>query len=568
MSTSASSSSSRLFELGDLRAPAILVVDDNQANLLAFQAILEPLGEPVVAVNSGEEALRVLLQREFAVIVLDVQMPKMSGLELAKLIKSHMRLRCVPIIFVTAISRDVGHVFTGYAHGAVDYLVKPFEPEILRAKVGVFVQLFQAQQTIAAQARQLHRQEMRELERRNDERLRGLTESMPLPVLGVDAAGVVHTCNRAWTEYSGLTAEETGSILNPRWIHGLDIDAASTRWAEGTRKTLAFDFECRLRRARDEAFRWHLLHVVPERGDRARDGFWIVAATDIDTQKRVEQERAQVLARELRARERAEEANRMKDEFLATVSHELRTPLNAILGWSRMVRLGNLDETGHEHAIETIERNARIQGRLIEDLLDVSRIISGKLRLETGPLDLNAVVNDAIEALRPSGDAKGIVLRWERSPCECPMIGDASRLQQVVWNLVSNAVKFTPRGGCIEVRLDKSGGDVRVTVEDNGRGIDADFLVHVFDRFRQEDSTISREHEGLGLGLSIVKHVVELHGGTVQAESAGLDKGAKFTVTLPTNATAAHRKVGESSLLRSPIDTNGSSAQWPSRTSC
>ena len=544
-------------ELGERPPPAILVVDDNQANLLAFQAILEPLGELVVTATSGEEALRKLLQREFVVIVLDVQMPTMSGFELAALLKSHTRLRSVPIIFVTAISRDVKHVFSGYAHGAVDYLVKPLEPEILRAKVSVFVELYRAQQIISAQARRIHLQELHELERRNDERLTAMTESMPLPVWGVNPDGRVYVCNQAWKEYSGLTAKETGSIIYPKWMHDLDVGAAAARWAAGTGAGEAFDLECRLRRARDQLFRWHLLHVTPERGDHARKGFWIVAATDVDAQKTIEQERARAFEQEQRAREYAEAANRMKDDFLATVSHELRTPLNAILGWSRMVRMGTLDAAGQGRAMETIERNARVQAKLIDDLLDVSRAISGKLDLQIGPANLHAVVSDAIEALRPLTVARGIDLRCERSSWDGSILGDASRLQQVVWNLVSNAVKFTPKGGRIEVSVDRDDGGARVVVEDSGRGIDADFLPHVFDRFRQEDASVSREHKGLGLGLSIVKHLVELHGGSANAESAGPGKGAKFTVRLPTDPSASHSVGLKSVVIRREPERDG-----------
>jgi PAS domain S-box-containing protein len=533
--------------------PAILVVDDNSANLLACRAILEPLGQPVVTAGSGEEALRHLLQHDFAVLVLDVQMPKMSGFELAALIKSHPRLAGVPIIFVTAISRDAGNVFTGYAHGAVDYLVKPIEPEILRAKVNVFVDLYRAQQTIRRQAQLLHEEEMRAIGRRNDERFRGLTESMPLPVWGVKPDGHVYACNRAWTEYSGLTAEQTDTIVSPPWMHELDVERARVRWAEGRRDRAAFDLECRLRRQRDDSFRWHLLRAVPERGDPSGRGFWIVAATDIEVQKTAENESARVLEREQRAREQAEAANRMKDEFLATVSHELRTPLNAILGWARMVRTGTLDGTGLSRAIETIERNARVQAKLINDILDISRIISGTLSLQVDRLDLQAVVSDAIEALRPAAEAKKIELAWERSRLDVSAIGDASRLQQVAWNLVSNAVKFAAKGGHVEVRLEREAEGIRLTVEDDGRGIRPEFLPHVFDRFRQEDATISREHDGLGLGLAIVKHLVELHGGHVDAESGGPGKGAKFTVRLPTDGCGAFDRAGDgAAVLRLP----------------
>jgi PAS domain S-box-containing protein len=537
-------SSTRPVEAGEQPGPAILVVDDNRANLLAFEAILEPLGQPVVTAASGEEALRDLLQRDFAVIVLDVQMPILSGFELAALIKSHARLRCLPIIFVTATIRDAKHVFKGYAHGAVDYLVKPLEPEILRAKVSVFVELYRAQQIIAAQARQLHRQEMRELERRNDERLRGFTESMPLPVWGVDPDGRVYVCNRAWTEYSGLTAEETGSIIGPSWMHEADVERASNRWAEAKGASVAFDLECRLRRERDERFVWHLLHAVPEHGDHARDGFWIVAATDIDAQKVVERERARALEYEQIAREQAETANRLKDEFLATVSHELRTPLNAILGWSRMLRTGTLDVAGHSQAMDTIERNARIQANLIDDLLDISRIVSGKLHLEVGPVDLRAVVSDAVETVRPFAEGRGIELRWQESAGGGRVVGDPTRLLQVVLNLVSNAIKFTPKGGHVDIQLGGGGdGSAHLVVEDNGRGIGSDFLPFVFDRFRQEDGTIGRQHQGLGLGLSIVKHLVALHGGTVSVESEGVGKGARFTVMLPADASVGNRRV-------------------------
>lgn len=517
----------------DRAAPAILVVDDSAANLVAFRAILEPLGCPVAVAESGEEALRQLLRRDFALMVLDVQMPTMSGYELATLIKSHGRLAGVPIIFVTAMSHDHKQVFAGYAHGAVDYLVKPFQPEILRAKANVFVELYRAHQTIRVQAWRLHEQEVRAILGRNEERFRELTESLPLPVWGVAPDGAVYVCNRAWTEYSGLSAEETGSIVSARWMEKEDLARAFDSWAEGRRVGVAFDLECRLRRARDESFRWHLLRAVPEQGDRARQGFWIVAGTDIDSQKAADSERARVLAREQRAREEAEAANHMKDEFLATVSHELRTPLTAILGWSRLARTGALDETDLAHALATIERNAQVQARLINDLLDISRIISGKLRLQPGSLDLRAVVTDAVDAIRPAADGKRIDLRWECPQAEISMRGDASRLQQVIWNLLSNAVKFTPQGGRVEVRLENDGARARLVVDDDGRGIGSDFLPHVFDRFRQEPVHAGGESDGLGLGLSIVKHLVELHGGQVQGESQGPGRGATFTVLLP-----------------------------------
>jgi signal transduction histidine kinase/ActR/RegA family two-component response regulator len=230
-----------------------------------------------------------------------------------------------------------------------------------------------------------------------------------------------------------------------------------------------------------------------------------------------------------------ETASRMKDEFLATVSHELRTPLNAILGWVRMLRSGTLPDAKHDRALETIERNANAQTQLIEDLLDVSRIISGKLRLEVTEVDLAAVVDNAIEAVRPAAHARGVELKQSIDPSAVGVIaGDGARLQQVVWNLVTNAVKFTPKGGVVQIAARRADGFVEIAVSDTGHGIEPEFLGHVFERFRQADATTTRKHGGLGLGLAIVRHLVELHGGSVGVESEGRGKGATFRVHLPT----------------------------------
>jgi signal transduction histidine kinase/PAS domain-containing protein/ActR/RegA family two-component response regulator len=249
--------------------------------------------------------------------------------------------------------------------------------------------------------------------------------------------------------------------------------------------------------------------------------------------KRGEEERARLLESEQRARQEAEATNRIKDEFLATLSHELRTPLNAILGWTHMLRSGRLGESDAERALETIERNTRSQVQLIEDLLDVSRIISGKLRLEVRPIELAEVIHAAVDAVRPGAQAKEIRLQVLVDPHAGLVSGDGDRLQQVVWNLLSNAVKFTPKGGRIQLRLERVNSHVEIAVSDSGRGIEADFLPHIFDRFRQADGSSTRSHGGLGLGLSIVNQLVELHGGTVYAHSEGKDQGATFVVQLP-----------------------------------
>ncbi|HEX8141570.1 MAG TPA: ATP-binding protein [Pyrinomonadaceae bacterium] len=289
----------------------------------------------------------------------------------------------------------------------------------------------------------------------------------------------------------------------------------------------------------------HFLHPhrPQEREMRLMDLYARMAADFIENARlhhQVQQElqaREQLLVREQMARSEAENANRLKDEFLATVSHELRTPLTAIMGWAHMLGGGRLDEATVTHAVETIERNAQAQARLIEDILDVSRVVMGKLRLNIGPVDLASVINAAIDSVQLAADSKGIRLEVTLSPSARRVSGDSSRLQQVVWNLLSNAIKFTPSGGRIEVGLEREGSNVRIGVRDTGCGINADFLPFIFDRFRQADGTSTRSHGGLGLGLSIVRHLVELHGGTVCADSDGEGRGSTFTIRLPLAVT-------------------------------
>lgn len=248
-------------------------------------------------------------------------------------------------------------------------------------------------------------------------------------------------------------------------------------------------------------------------------------------------------------RQRAEElsaADRSKDEFIATLSHELRTPLNAILGWAHLVRSGKLDQKTAEHALHVIERNAMTQARLIEDLLDVSRIVTGKIRLDVRPVELAPVIRAAVDSIRPAAEAKSIQVDVALDPSVGPISGDSSRLQQVIWNLLSNAIKFTPKQGRVEIRLERIDSNALVVVSDTGMGIPPDFLPYVFDRFRQGDTTITRSQGGLGLGLAIVRHLVELHGGTVRAESLGENQGATFKIWLPLAAVRLERVLPKS----------------------
>jgi PAS domain S-box-containing protein len=327
-----------------------------------------------------------------------------------------------------------------------------------------------------------------------------------------------------------------------------------------------------------------VVHYMYGRAVPLRDGAGNVrgvigAYVDISDRKQAEAEREQLLAREQAARKEAERANRIKDEFLAVLSHELRSPLNPILGWSRLLLNGNLDASKTELALTTIERNAKLQSELIEDLLDVSRILQGKLSLTVSPINLKLTIQAAIETVRLAAEAKSIAIETKLDPEVGLVSGDSTRLQQVVWNLLSNAVKFTPYGGQVEVRLESFEFSVlsceledstqnsklttrnfknyaQITVRDTGKGISADFLPHVFDYFRQADSTTTRKFGGLGLGLAIVRHLVELHGGTIQADSPGEGLGATFTVKLPLTAnqiTVSHA----SPLSQQPLNLQG-----------
>jgi PAS domain S-box-containing protein len=279
--------------------------------------------------------------------------------------------------------------------------------------------------------------------------------------------------------------------------------------------------------------------AAPIRGAEGRMLGVVMVFRDVTERRELERRRTTLLEREQAARREAEMVSRGKDEFVATLSHELRTPLNAIFGWVRMLQAGTLEPEAARRALEVIERNTRTQLQLIEDLLDMSRIVTGKLNVEMRALDLREVVDAAVDTVRPAAEARGLVLEVHRGIEASVVSGDADRLQQVVWNLLSNAIRFTQKGGRIDVWIDRQGSDEEIRVVDTGRGIAPDFLPYVFDRFRQADTSTARTHSGLGIGLALVRHLVELHGGTVLAASEGEGRGATFTVRLPRRATLA-----------------------------
>jgi PAS domain S-box-containing protein len=362
-------------------------------------------------------------------------------------------------------------------------------------------------------------------------------ENFPLIIWTAHADGTIEYRSRRWFEYTGTSPTDAGATAWERLLHPDDHARFVARWNEAVRSQTSYQIDYRLRRA-DRQYRWHVAHAMPlHQGEKLVRWFGISSEIDAlkETGETLMQHEAclvELLDRERTARAEAERANRCKDEFLATLSHELRTPLNAILGWAQLLRAGHLDAAKMAYGFEVLERNARRQAGLIEDLLDLSRIIAGKLQLQMFWINLGSIVESALDAVRPDAFAKGLTLTADIEP-QLPQIwGDASRLEQVVWNLLSNAVKFTPSRGRVHVSVYIEKDEVVVEVLDSGKGIPVGFLPHVFERFTQAESP-THARGGLGLGLAIVSHLVGAHGGTVKANSAGEGLGACFTVRLP-----------------------------------
>ncbi|MEA5549671.1 ATP-binding protein [Anabaena cylindrica UHCC 0172] len=377
------------------------------------------------------------------------------------------------------------------------------------------------------------RERIMEVLKQSEERYRYLIEAIPQLVWTTDAEGQCDYFNTNWTKYTGLSFEES---LGNGWLKALhpdDVESSYTVWLNAMESGTKYDNQYRFKRASDGYYRWQLAQGLPLKDEQGCVVKWFGTCTDIHEYKEIEQERAHLLELEQVARTQAETANRIKDEFLAVLSHELRTPLNSILGWAQLLQTKKLDEIKISQAIATIERNAKLQVQLIEDLLDVSRILQGKLKLNTVKINLQSIIVSTIETISLAAATKLIQINTVFSENVGEVMGDPTRLQQVIWNLLSNAVKFTPKGGMVEIQLEQVNDDAQITVSDTGKGISSEFLPYIFDYFRQADSSSNRKFGGLGLGLAIVRNIVEVHGGIVLAESPGIDQGARFTIRLP-----------------------------------
>ncbi|MGG6285909.1 ATP-binding protein [Leptolyngbya sp. AN03gr2] len=374
--------------------------------------------------------------------------------------------------------------------------------------------------------------------RESEARFRQLTDSAPMLVWMSGIDKLCNYFNQSWLNFTGRTIEEETGHGWAKGVHPDDFDRCLETYTSAFDARITFEMDYRLKRF-DGEYRWIYDVGVPRFTPDGEFLGYIGSCFDVHDRKMAEQQKEQLLAREYAAREAAETANRIKDEFLAVLSHELRTPLNPIVGWSKLLKGGNLNAEKTAYAIDIIERNAKLQTQLIEDLLDVSRILRGKLSLTMAPVDVESIVRSALDTVKLAAEAKSIQLHTDFTATP-QVLGDAARLQQIVWNLLSNAIKFTPEGGSVTIAIAQIGTQVQITVSDTGQGISAAFLPHVFEYFRQADSASTRKFGGLGLGLAIVRQLVELHGGTVQAESSGENQGATFTVQLPCLKTGAN----------------------------
>ena len=511
--------------MAEQRSITILNVDDSTVGRYASSRTLQQAGFQVREAATGAEALR-LAGEQPDLIILDVNLPDVSGFEVCQKIKANPETCSIPILHLSARFVSSEDKVYGLDSGADAYLVQPLEPLELIATVKALLRIRQAEEAAQATAREW----------------RTTFDAISDGVCLLDVTGKIVRCNKAMTEILKKPFTEIiGQLfheLAESTFSFIDINSLPHPYQTKRREILEVQSDKH----------WFRVTADPVFNDRQVVTGSVYILADMTERKRLEdalQQRAQELA----------EANRIKDEFLATLSHELRTPLNSMLGWAKLLRTRTFDAATTARALETIERNAKAQAQLIEDILDVSRMITGKHRLNIRPVELVKVIEAALNAVLPAADAKGIEIQTVLTSSTDLIQGDSDRLQQVLWNLLSNAIKFTSPGGRVELRLARLDSQVEIQVSDTGKGISPKFLPYVFDRFRQADGTTTRTQSGLGLGLAIVRHLVELHGGTVHAASPGEGMGATFSIKLP---LAANNVVESNDVERvSPTSENG-----------
>jgi PAS domain S-box-containing protein len=513
----------------------ILLVDDRFDGVIALQAALSGLGYNLVSASSGSDALRRLQEREFALILLDVQMPIMDGFETAERIKENELWKHIPIIFVTAINKDDRYIERGYEAGAVDYLFKPFETAILRSKVSVFVELYRKTKQIELQAQLLRDSERREdsrkfmeLEVASLKRYERLADSIPNIVCKASADGSLDYFNRAWTQYTGMSkAESSGSGWQAAFEKS-DLQSFMRTLVDSLVKGADFEVECRLRHAKSGSFRWNVVRGVAEYDDNGSVSAWLGTAIDIHDRKAWEQELDD-------AKTAAENANRAKSEFLANMSHEIRTPLNAIMGFSELLLdPSHADAASRLQSVSIIRRNGQQLMKIIDEILDISKVEANRLEIEMLPIDLETLAHDLHSLFTLRTQEKGLSFSI-RIDGEIPktIMTDSVRLRQILNNIIGNAIKFTKRGGVsLTVRFDRVSSKLVFNVIDTGIGMEPDKVERLFKPFSQIDSSTTRRFGGTGLGLALSRRLAQALGGDVKVLRCQVGLGATFEIVI------------------------------------
>jgi PAS domain S-box-containing protein len=499
----------------------VLVVDDNPGKRYSVARLLRAAGFEVIEGGSGQEALD---QAEAGpdAIVLDVNLPDIDGYEVCRILRSRQGTARTPIIHLSATFVNPEDKVYGLEAGADGYLTHPVEPPVLVATVRAFIRARRAEDEL----------------RRSEAKFRTIFDRSLNGIALFNSSRMILEANPAMAAILGMEGESLAGLPWSRFWPPGGQAASDERFA---RLQAAGGWQGTAMLSRPDGGTVYVeghvsLHAAPDT--------WIAVFTDASDRLAADAERERLYASERAARTEAERANRLKDDFLATVSHELRSPLQAIVGWSQLLRTRpNVDLVDYQMGIEAIHRNARLQSELITDLLDVSRITSGKLRLERRELDLAQSIAHALDSVAQPALARHLSIQTELEGDDLRIFGDPNRVQQVLVNLLTNAMKFTEVGGNIRVAAVARAAEIHVSVTDDGQGISPEFLPHLFEAFRQEDAATTRKHEGLGLGLSIVRRIVEMHGGSVSASSEGAGRGATFSLVFP--SLAASRAAGE-----------------------
>ncbi len=526
------------------RPARILNVDDNEIGRYTKSRVLRQAGFEVIEASSGAEALRAVRDERPQLVLLDIQLPDLSGFEICRRIKSDPLTSRMPVLHITATGNPEESEIGSLESGADIFLAQPVEAQELITVVRTLLRLQTTELGLAD----------------SEERMRLATEGAGIATWDIDLRDGSAHWNRQFYALLGYEAD-AGAATWDMWrsrIHPEDQEAVRDAMEQARRGGGLFSLEHRVVHDGNAGERWIAPYGKTHADESGQPARFIGIALDVTARKREELWRDQLLRLEQRARNDAENVARLKDEFLATLSHELRSPMSAILGWLHLMRTGRLSAEQHGKAIETIERNANLQNQLINDLLDVSRVIAGKLDLKREPGLIEEAVEAAVNSVRVTAQAKAIEIVSDLEHIG-PIEFDGARLQQVFGNLLSNAVKFTPEGGRIGVTSRRVEDMYWIEITDSGEGIGPDLLPHLFERFRQADGSTTRRHGGLGLGLAIVRHLVELHGGTVTAESAGPGAGSTFRVKLPIfeNPAVAAVNTAAEPIAAAPYEAGG-----------